>query len=65
MRELFLQHLPPNVRMVLTPSAGDLNLDQLAQLADRIMEASPTPAIAATHTTPTTNQLTIQVEELT
>ena len=65
MRELFLQRLPPNVRMVLTPSAGDLNLDQLAQLADRIMEASPTPAIAATHTTPTTNQLTTQVEELT
>ena len=65
MRELFLQRLPPNVRMVLTPSAGDLNLDQLAQLADRIMEASLTPAIAATHTTPTTNQLTMQVEELT
>ena len=56
LRELFLQRLPPNVRMVLTPSAGDLNLEQLAQLADRIMEASPTP---------TNDQLIAQVTELT
>ena len=63
LRELFLQRLPSNVRMVLTPSAGDLNLDQLAQLADRIMEASPLPTIAAT--TSTTDQLTAQVSTLT
>ena len=65
MRELFLQRLPSNVQMVLTPSAGDLNLNQLAQLANHIIEASPNPVIAATHTTPTTSQLTTQVEELT
>ena len=49
LRELFLQRLPVNVRMVLTPSAEALNLDQLAhwQLADRIVETSPTPMIAA------------------
>ena len=64
MRELFLQPLPSNVRMVLTPSAEDLNLNQLTQLADRIMEASPNPVNAATHTTPTTSQLTTRVEEL-
>ena len=34
LRELFLQRLPANVRMVLTPSARDLGIDQLAQLAD-------------------------------
>ena len=62
LRELFLQRLPSNVRMVITPSAGALNLDQLAQLADRIVEASPTPTIAATNTTA---QLTDQVSELT
>ena len=62
MRELFLQRLPANVRMVITPSAGDLNLEQLAQLADRIMEASPTPIIGAANTT---DQLTAQVMELT
>ena len=45
--------------MILTPSAGDLILEQLA---DRIMEASPTPTIAATNTS---DQLTAQVTELT
>ena len=62
LRELFLQRLPSNVRMVLTPSAAALSLEQLAQLADRIVEASPTPATisaADTH-----SQLTTQVMEL-
>ena len=40
LRELFLQRLPSNVRMVFTPSTGALDLDQLAQLANRILEAS-------------------------
>jgi len=62
LQELFLQQLPPNVRMVLTPSATDLNIEQLAQLADRIFEASPTPTIAATDTHA---QLTAQVSDLT
>ena len=62
MRELFLQRLPANVRMVLTPSAGELNLDQLAQLADRILEASPTTTVAATESI--TTQLTAQVNDL-
>ena len=62
LREIFLQRLPINVRMVITPSAGALNMDQLAQLADHIMEASPTPTIATTNTTA---QLTDQVSELT
>ena len=63
LRELFLQRLPANVRMVLTPSAGDLSIDQLAQLA------SP-PSISATSTQqmvqvdPTTIQLTAQVMQL-
>ena len=61
LRELFLQCLPSNVWMVITPSAGALNLDQLAQLADCIVQASPTPTIAATNTTA---QLTDQVSKL-
>ena len=64
LHELFLQRLPSNVRMVLTPSAGALSLDQLAQLADRIVEASPTPTISATDTHKH-SQLTAQVTELT
>ena len=47
LRELFLQRLPPNVSMVLTPSASALTLNQLADLADRIVEASPTTTVAA------------------
>lgn len=50
------------MRMVITPPAAALNLEQLGQLADRIMEASPTPTIAATNTH---TQLTTQVTELT
>ena len=66
LRQLFLQRLPANVRMVLTPSAGDLNLEQLARLADRIMEVSPTLTIATTETTTdNSTQLTAQVQELT
>ena len=60
--ELFLQRLPPNVRMVLTPSAAALSLEQLAQLADRIVEASPTPATISA--VDTHSQLTTQVMEL-
>ena len=66
LRQLFLQRLLANVRMVLTPSAGDLNLEQLAQLANQIMEVSPTLTIATTETTTdNSTQLTAQVQELT
>ena len=68
LRELFLQRLPSNIRMVLTPSAGALDLDQLAQLADRILEASPPAISAATADKPntiTTTQLAAQVAQLT
>ena len=49
--------------MVITPSAAALNLEALAQLADRIMETSPTTTIAATNTPD--QLLTAQVSELT
>ena len=42
LRELFLQRLPPNVRMVLASSPEGTTLDQLAEMADKVMEvASP------------------------
>ena len=63
-RELFLQRLPPNVRMVLTPSASALSLNQLAELADRIVEASPTSTISAVNQD-TTTKLADQVTQLT
>ena len=37
-RELFLQHLPASVRMVLASSADGTTLEDIAQLADHILE---------------------------
>lgn len=39
--ELFLQRLPGNVRMVLASSGEGKSLDQLAELADKIITAAP------------------------
>jgi len=64
LRELFLQRLPPNVRMVLTPSTSALTLNQLADLANRIVEASPTTTVVAVQDD-TTTQLATQVTHLT
>ena len=49
--------------MVLTSSAGKLNLNQLMQLVDSIMEASPPSNIAATDMT-NNSSLTAQVTDL-
>ena len=40
MRELFLQRLPSNVRMVLASTPDTGNITQLAQLADKVMEVA-------------------------
>ena len=40
MRELFLQRLPTNVRMVLASTADTATLQELASLADKIMEVA-------------------------
>ena len=42
-RGLFIQRLPANVRMVLASAADSTSLEDLAQLADRIVEAAPPP----------------------
>ena len=39
-RELFLQRLPANVRMVLASTSDSVSLNELAQLADKIVEVS-------------------------
>ena len=58
LRELFLQRLPSHVRMVLA-SAGDMSLEALAQLADKIVEVA-TPSISTLNISP----LTAEVEQL-
>lgn len=56
LQELFLQRLPSNVRIVLAPSGTDITLDNLAEMADRIMEVStPTVAVMCTYPEPSTS----------
>lgn len=40
-RELFLQRLPPSIRMILASTGPDISLDAQATLADKMMEVSP------------------------
>ena len=49
LRELFLQRLSPSVRMVLASADPDTTLENLAEMADKIMEVS-TPTVAAIST---------------
>ena len=56
LRELFLQRLPANVHMVLASSDPTITLDDLAEMADRIMEASES-AVAAVHATSASTEL--------
>ena len=58
LRELFLQRLPSHVCMVLA-SSGEMPLEQLAQLADKIVEVA-TPSVSAINIDP----LTSEVEQL-
>ena len=46
LQELFLQRLPSNVRMVLASADPSTTLENLADMADKIMEVS-TPTVAA------------------
>ena len=47
LRELFLQRLPSNVRMVLASTNTTTTLKELAELADKVVEVA-TPMVAAT-----------------
>ena len=49
LRELFLQRLPSNVRIVLASTNDAISLEELAQLADKIMDvASPSVSVITT-----------------
>ena len=58
LRELFLQRLPPNVRMVLASTPDGTSLEGLADLADKVMEVAA-PSVAMV-----TPPLTSEVEQL-
>uniref|UniRef100_A0A1X7VKM7 Reverse transcriptase n=1 Tax=Amphimedon queenslandica TaxID=400682 RepID=A0A1X7VKM7_AMPQE len=59
LRQLFLQHLPSDVRMVLASAKETEELDTLASLADRVIEVSA-PSISLLGTT----QLSSEVDSL-
>ena len=52
LREMFLQRLPGNVRMVLASSGEGKSLEELAQLADRIVTAAPLSVAGVTSRQP-------------
>ena len=59
LRELFLQRMPGNIRMVLASTADTVSLEELAALADKVMDVAA-PSIAAVGT----SQITSDVELL-
>lgn len=63
LRELFLQRLPPNVRMVLASTSATTSLEELAELADKIAEVAA-PTIAATTTSLPSPQLLAEMQQL-
>ena len=60
LKELFMQRLPTNVRMVLASASERAPLEELATMADKIIEVA-TPTIA---TVSTTSRATSEVEQL-
>lgn len=60
LRELFLQRLPPNVRMVLASTSSSASLEDLAELADKVMEVAAPSVSAVTHSP----SLATEVEQL-
>ena len=62
LRELFLQRLPPNVRMVLASADPSTTLENLADMADKIMEVS-TPSVAAMSTASVDNSEVKQLRD--
>ena len=52
LQELFLQRLPPNVRMVLASTGDTMDLNQLADMADKVMEVVTPTVLAIAQETP-------------
>lgn len=65
LRELFLQRFPNHIRIVLA-SLGDMPLEALATLADKVMEVA-SPSVYSVNVAPLTSeagQLRLQVAQL-
>lgn len=75
LKQLFIQRLPTNVQLILASSSDTVNIDGLAAIADKIMEATPVPLpitevqppqlpIAAATAQPATSPDTASLHEL-
>ena len=65
LRELFLQRLPANIRMVLASTPDTSTLEEVAQLADKIVEVAAPTTVAAMHSNAEVEQLRTEVSRLT
>ena len=63
-RGLFIQRLPANIRMVLASAADSTSLEDLAHLADRIVEAAPSPISSINDTLPPPPLPAPEIEQL-
>ena len=52
LRQLFLQRLPSNVRMLLAATGEDKSLEEIAELADKIIDGAPPSLSAITPSSP-------------
>ena len=64
LRELFLQRLPSNVRMVLASGGSTLTLKALADMADKVIEVS-SPTISAVQAQPGNSDVSKLQEQVT
>ena len=66
LKELFLQRLPTNVRMVLASTSATTSLEELAELADKIAEVAipPVAAVQQPHLADEMQQLKAEVTKL-
>lgn len=61
LRELFLRRLPNNVQMILASTSNTSSLDELAELADKIMDIAVPPVAGIQNSSP---QLNAKVDQL-
>ena len=64
LRQLFLQRLPQNVHLILASSSDTVDLEQLAVIADKIIEVTPPPTVATCSNTPSPHAIDAQIGEL-
>ena len=64
LRELFLQRLPANVRMVLASADATMALDKLADMADKVMEVATPTVSAVSGTSAPTSAPSSEIQQL-